>query len=83
MSEVKSVFKSYISLEVRILLPGERKAFCPCGPDFSSKPGHGVISCPVCREEPGALPVLNFQALRKAYLLIQGLGGRILKEVPY
>ncbi|MDR2394390.1 MAG: asparaginase domain-containing protein [Treponema sp.] len=83
MSEVQSVFKSYISLEVRILLPGERKTFCSCGTDVPSEPGHGCISCPVCREEPGALPVPNFQALRKAYLLIRGLGGRILKEVPY
>jgi aspartyl-tRNA(Asn)/glutamyl-tRNA(Gln) amidotransferase subunit B len=37
----------------------------------------------VCRQEPGALPDPNFQALRKAYLLIRGLGGKLLKEVPY
>ncbi|MDR1302767.1 MAG: asparaginase domain-containing protein [Treponema sp.] len=73
------MFKSYISLEVRILLPSDRKTFCSCGPDFAA----ALASCPVCRGEPGALPVLNLQALRKAYLLIRGLGGSILKEVPY
>jgi aspartyl-tRNA(Asn)/glutamyl-tRNA(Gln) amidotransferase subunit B len=73
------MFKSYISLEVRILLPSDRKTFCACVPDFAAAP----VSCPVCRGESGALPVLNREALRKAYLLIRGLGGSILKEVPY
>ncbi|MDR2362997.1 MAG: glutamyl-tRNA amidotransferase, partial [Spirochaetaceae bacterium] len=68
------MYKSYISLEIRILLLTGVKTFCSCGPD---------VSCPVCREEPGSLPVLNPLAARKACLLIRGLGGGVCREVPY
>jgi aspartyl-tRNA(Asn)/glutamyl-tRNA(Gln) amidotransferase subunit B len=67
------LYKSYISLEVRILLLTGVKTFCSCGPQDS---------CAVCREE-GGLPVLNPAAARKACLLIRGLGGDIHREVPY
>ncbi|MDR1278252.1 MAG: asparaginase domain-containing protein, partial [Treponema sp.] len=66
-------YKSYISLEIRILLLTGVKTFCACGPE---------ASCPVCREE-GGRPVLNSLAARKACLLIRGLGGEILREIPY
>ena len=66
-------YKSYISLEIRILLLTGVKTFCPCSPE---------ASCPVCREE-GGQPVLNQQAARKACLLIRGLGGEIPPEIPY
>jgi aspartyl-tRNA(Asn)/glutamyl-tRNA(Gln) amidotransferase subunit B len=45
--------------------------------------GGKAESCPVCREEPGAVPSLNALAARKAYLLIRGLGGNVIKDVPY
>jgi aspartyl-tRNA(Asn)/glutamyl-tRNA(Gln) amidotransferase subunit B len=77
--KVKPVFKSYISLEVRILLLAGVKTFCTCTLDGEGKFG----SCPVCREEAGALPHLNPLALRKAYLLIRGLGGTIPREAPF
>jgi aspartyl-tRNA(Asn)/glutamyl-tRNA(Gln) amidotransferase subunit B len=77
------VFKSYISLEVRILLFGDQnspaaglagvKTFCSCTPNSEN----------TSREEPGAIPSLNDLAARKAYLLIRGLGGAVIKEVPY
>ncbi|MDR0451190.1 MAG: asparaginase domain-containing protein [Treponema sp.] len=67
------VLKSYISLETRILLPTAVKTFCLCGPGES---------CPVCRGEGGA-PQLNPLAFRKAALLIRGLGGELVPEVPY
>jgi aspartyl-tRNA(Asn)/glutamyl-tRNA(Gln) amidotransferase subunit B len=66
-------YKSYISLEIRILLLTEVKTFCPCAPE---------ASCPVCREE-GGRPILNPQAARKACLLIRGLGGAIARTMPY
>jgi aspartyl-tRNA(Asn)/glutamyl-tRNA(Gln) amidotransferase subunit B len=66
-------YKSYISLEIRILLLTGGKTFCSCGPESS---------CPVCRGE-GGRPVLNQQAARKACLLIRSLGGEILREIPY
>jgi aspartyl-tRNA(Asn)/glutamyl-tRNA(Gln) amidotransferase subunit B len=92
------VFKSYISLEVKILLFGDQnslaggKTFCSCmsnlemndsGGDGQSGDGsYKAESCPVCREEPGAAS-LNALAARKAYLLIRGLGGTVIKDVPY
>jgi aspartyl-tRNA(Asn)/glutamyl-tRNA(Gln) amidotransferase subunit B len=66
-------YKSYISLEIRILLLTGMKTFCSCGPE---------ASCPVCREE-GGQPVLNPLAARKACLLIRSLGGEIPREIPY
>jgi aspartyl-tRNA(Asn)/glutamyl-tRNA(Gln) amidotransferase subunit B len=78
--EVRPVYKSYISLEVRILLPERLKTFCLCPADSQGKE---APSCPVCREEAGAPPALNPSAARKAYLLIRALGGLILKEQPY
>jgi aspartyl-tRNA(Asn)/glutamyl-tRNA(Gln) amidotransferase subunit B len=73
------VYKSYIGLEVRILLPSAIKTFCTCDPNDS---------CPVCREEGASpsippAPQLNPQAARKAYLLIRGLGGAIVKDAPF
>ncbi|MDR1948826.1 MAG: asparaginase domain-containing protein [Spirochaetaceae bacterium] len=68
------MYKSYIALEVRILLLSGVKTFCSCTPE---------TSCPVCREEPGARPALNPLAARKAYLLIRGLGGAIIKKALY
>ncbi|MDR0399518.1 MAG: asparaginase domain-containing protein [Treponema sp.] len=67
------MLKPYISLETRILLPTAAKTFCPCGPGES---------CPVCRGEGGE-PRLNPLAFRKAALLIRGLSGVLVTEVPY
>ncbi|MDR0589628.1 MAG: asparaginase domain-containing protein, partial [Spirochaetaceae bacterium] len=73
------MLKSYISLEVRIQLLAGLKTFCPCILDTPETFG----SCPVCREEAGAQPQLNLIAARKAYLLIRGLGGTIIKNAVY
>jgi aspartyl-tRNA(Asn)/glutamyl-tRNA(Gln) amidotransferase subunit B len=63
------VFKSYISLEARILLFGDQ-----------NNPAGGKT---FYREAPDAIPNLNPLAARKAYLLIRGLGGTVIKDVPY
>jgi aspartyl-tRNA(Asn)/glutamyl-tRNA(Gln) amidotransferase subunit B len=85
------VYKTYISLEVRVLLQPSTlpalKTFCGC-----AIPGGGEaedISCPVCRGEwslPGAdspAPRLNPGAVRKACLLIRSLGCSIVREAVY
>jgi aspartyl-tRNA(Asn)/glutamyl-tRNA(Gln) amidotransferase subunit B len=78
------LLKSYISLEVRIQLLAGIKTFCPCLPDTPETAGLGPVgSCPVCREEAGALPQLNLTAARKAYLLIRGMGGTGIKNAVY
>ncbi|MDR3122878.1 MAG: asparaginase domain-containing protein, partial [Treponema sp.] len=85
------MYKTYISLEVRILLQPAAlpalKTFCGCVArgDVSGAEG----SCPICRGEwslPGAdspVPQLNPQAARKAYLLIRSLGCSLVKEAVY
>ncbi|WP_223292686.1 asparaginase domain-containing protein [Breznakiella homolactica] len=69
------MYKSHIYLEVRILLLTGVKTFCSCGDE--------ALSCPICREEPGAAPSLNSGAARKAYSVIRSLGGTIIKDAPY
>ncbi|MFP3042085.1 asparaginase domain-containing protein [Treponema primitia] len=78
------MYKTYISLEVRVLLlaaPPEVKTFCGCSAQGSTE--DEKTSCPVCRGESGALPILNPLAVRKAYLLIRSLGCSIVKEAAY
>ena len=72
------MYKSYIALEVRIRFPSETKAFCACAVNDNA-----AVSCPVCRGESGALPLLNTLATRKASLLIHGLHGSITREAVY
>jgi aspartyl-tRNA(Asn)/glutamyl-tRNA(Gln) amidotransferase subunit B len=81
------VYKTYISLEIRILLQPSAlpayKTFCACVATG------GAESCPICRGEwdlPGAnspVPQLNLEAARKAYLLIRSLGCSIVREAVY
>jgi aspartyl-tRNA(Asn)/glutamyl-tRNA(Gln) amidotransferase subunit B len=84
------VYKTYISLEVRILLqPSAFKTFCGCVAEGEAPGGGGGASCPICRGEWGLsgadspVPQLNPQAARKAYLLIRSLGCSIVKEAVY
>ncbi len=73
------VYKSHIYLEVRILLLTGVKTFCSCSYNAQGQ----FSSCPVCKEKPDAVPVLNSAAARKAYMLIRGLEGGIIKDAPY
>ncbi|MDL2229805.1 asparaginase domain-containing protein [Treponema sp. OttesenSCG-928-L16] len=73
------MYKSHISLEVRILLLTGVKTFCGCAPDEQGAAG----TCPICRGESGGRPALNPIAARKAYSVIQGLKGTPVKEAPY
>jgi aspartyl-tRNA(Asn)/glutamyl-tRNA(Gln) amidotransferase subunit B len=72
-------YKSHVYLEVRILLPAGEKTFCSCSLNAQGQ----FSSCPVCEEKAGAVPVLNSDTVRKAYTLIRGLEGRIIKDVPF
>lgn len=61
------MYQSHVFLEVRILVSAGEKAFCSC--KIGSKGG----TCPVCRREPGAFPVINPQAARRAFTLAHAL----------
>jgi aspartyl-tRNA(Asn)/glutamyl-tRNA(Gln) amidotransferase subunit B len=77
------VYKTYISLEVRILLPVGVKTFCSCAIDLNENSPLAKASCPICRGETGTVPILNPLAARKAYLLLRSLDCSLVKEVPY
>lgn len=65
-----------VGLEIHVELKTKTKMFCGCANDpFSSKPNINV--CPVCYGLPGALPLLNKEAVRLTVELGQALNGKI------
>ncbi len=58
------MFEVVIGLEVHIQLNTKTKIFCSCPTSFGEEANKNV--CPVCLALPGALPVLNIEAVKKA-----------------
>jgi aspartyl-tRNA(Asn)/glutamyl-tRNA(Gln) amidotransferase subunit B len=62
-------YETIIGLEIHVQLNTRTKTFCSCSTEFGAPPNSQT--CPVCLGLPGALPVLNIEALKKG--IVAGL----------
>ena len=63
-------YETVIGLEVHVQLRTRSKMFCSCRADYQAASSNSRV-CPVCHGLPGALPVINRQAVE--YTIMTGL----------
>src|SRR5208337_1942914 len=71
----RTKYEAVIGLEVHLQLLTKSKIFCSCSTHFGDPPNSNV--CPVCLGLPGALPVLNQEAVTMAMKTALALNCRI------
>ena len=73
--EIFAQYQPVIGLEVHVQLLTHTKAFCGCINKYGGEPNTHI--CPTCLGLPGALPVLNRQAVEYAVLAATAIGCEI------
>jgi len=63
-NRIKFMYQPTIGLEVHIELNTKSKMFCSCANDPNERHANTNI-CPTCTAQPGTLPVINKEAVRK------------------
>jgi aspartyl-tRNA(Asn)/glutamyl-tRNA(Gln) amidotransferase subunit B len=74
-------FEAVIGLEVHVELSTASKMFCACPVAFGAPPNTHV--CPVCLGLPGALPVPNAEAVRRAVRMALALGMTVAPRLKF
>ncbi len=65
-------FETVVGLEVHVQSSTKSKMFCSCANEFGAEPN--TNTCPVCLGLPGALPVVNREAVERAMRASFALG---------
>ena len=68
-------YRASIGLEVHVQLKTQSKMFCACSTRFGAAPNTNV--CPVCLGYPGAMPVMNVDAIQLTALTGLMIGATI------
>ncbi|MEA3552767.1 MAG: Asp-tRNA(Asn)/Glu-tRNA(Gln) amidotransferase subunit GatB [Campylobacterota bacterium] len=72
------MFEVVIGLEVHVQLNTNSKLWCNCATSFGAKPNTNV--CPTCLGLPGALPVINKEAVHKSIQLGTAIDSEINRK---
>ena len=68
-------YETTIGLEVHVQLRTQSKMFCACSTRYGEPPNTQV--CPVCLGYPGAMPVMNEEAIRLTVMTGLTIGSTI------